>query len=123
MKNEMELIQSRARRLAPYLADFLQNEDSADFDRGQTYKFTYLILKGPRKYFEQFQYGEMQLDRESIQSIYWMLREEIPGPGQLLEAEERILANHNSEVVDYWNRQQRPKVNTYGEQRVIGLSR
>jgi|GEM_PF-5762234 len=117
MTEKRELIQLRAMRLAPFLADYLTFTDSGNFEKGQAYRFTYLTLKGPRAFLQTFQYGELKLDRDSIQSVYWELRGEITGPGQLLPEEEEMIARHNAEVVDYEHRQQI----CHSERRPIGL--
>ena len=122
-QNTRNLIQSRARRLAPFLADYLQHQDSGDWEKGQAYRFVYLLLRGPRAFLEQFRFSDMRVCEEAIQSVYWELRGEFPGPGELLSEERIILRDHNLAAAEYQAKQeQRPPVVTYTE-RVIGLAR
>lgn len=122
-REKRDLIRSRALRIAPFLADYLQNEDPTDWEKGQAYRFCYLLLKGPRAFLNQFRFGDLRLCEEAIQSVYWTLRGEFPGPAELLEAERVILRDHNLAAAEYHARQDRPLASTASQERGFVLAR
>lgn len=91
------MIRKRAQRLAPYLADHLQYQDPSDWVRGQAYRFCYLLLRGPRQFFDAFHHGELHFNLEAIEEVYWEFRSEIEGGG-LLHEEKTIILDHNLAV-------------------------
>ena len=102
------LIESRASRLFPYLADHLTNVDPAAFVEGNGYRYCYLVLKGPKSYLAAFLHGELHIDEDALDSLYWTLRDEIPGPHGLLHEERELLARHGHEVDAWLRRNGRP---------------
>ncbi len=118
-----EIIRTRAARLAPYLADYLQTQDSAAREESYGYKYCYLVLKGPKAYLSAFLHGELHIDEEAVETLFWSLRDELPGPSQgLLHAERQIINQHNREVDDWLKRNERPKpALVYSERRIAGL--
>jgi len=118
------LIESRARKILPYLQDYLSHEDPADPDAGAAFRLAFLLIRGPREFLHAFQHGELHIDPEGCDQVYFRLRHEMPGPGSSLMHEERLLIQaHNSAVDAYLARhERRPPALTYTG-RVIGLAR
>lgn len=118
------MIRSRAERMAPFLADHLTNTDPADYERGHAYRMAYLLLRGPREFLRAFQHGELHLDATAIETVFWELRGEIPGPDGLMPEERALIRDHNAAVDDLLRRKPRTApVVSISERRAIGLHR
>lgn len=123
-KEVKRLILSRAERILPYLADFLSHENSACHLKGSAYRFGYLLVRGPREYLQAFQHGELHIDAEAVEEVYWELRGEMPGPHGLMPDERIILRDHRVAVDEHLSRHQRPgSVVAISERRAISLLR
>lgn len=119
-----ELIRRRAERIGAFAGDFLTYEDPADFERGQAFRWAVLVTKGPRAFLHAFKEGELHLDDTAIESVYWSVRGEIPGPHGLMSEERIIIRDHNGAVDDYLKRSHRSApVIAISERRTIGLLR
>lgn len=64
----------------------------------EAYRFSYLILRGPRKFLETFKNGELLLNFDLISAGYFMLRFDLAGERGLNSEEGKIILNHNEEV-------------------------
>ena len=106
-KESKELIQSRARRLMPYLADYLQHNDPTAYEEGHGYRYCFLLLKGPRAFLQAFMHGELYISPAALERIFWEARGEIPGQHGISLEEREIIARHNHAVDDFLARNER----------------
>ncbi|MGK5083740.1 hypothetical protein WDW37_10590 [Bdellovibrionota bacterium FG-1] len=100
-----DLIRRRAETLFPILRDeLLEVPESPEL--GEAYRFVYLLLRGPRAFLSAFQNGELTLDLESIEEVYWSYRSHLPGMTGLMNEERLIIRDHNTEASDHTARSQ-----------------
>ncbi len=109
-----DLVHARAQRLFPYLNEQL-HYDPVDERLGNAFRFCFLVLQSPRKYLDAFKHGELTIDMELVDDLYWEFRAELPEPGGLMLQEKQIITTHNDEVKKYLG--QAPML------RVVGLGR
>lgn len=96
-----QLIASRAKRLFPFVHNYLRYEDEADPSFGAAFKFAWLLLKGPRDYLRTFGSGELMIDADLVDDLYFQYRHELPGRPGLMNEEKIIVRDHNFEVKKY----------------------
>jgi hypothetical protein len=103
MTKDMKLlIESRARKVFPYLHVYLSHEDPSDPHAGSAFRLSFLLLRGPKEFLHTFRNGEMHIDPEGCDEVYFRLRDEMPGPSAGLMHEERMLIQaHNQAVETY----------------------
>lgn len=73
-------------------------EDEADEIQGEVYRFSYLVLRGPKNFRQAFREGMLYLDREKVYDGYWGWRFDIPGERGLTQDEVSIIDYHNEMV-------------------------
>jgi hypothetical protein len=93
-----ELVLQRAEMLMQLTKRHLLHEDSSDFSMGEGYRFAILLLRGPREFRRLFECGELRLDADALDDLYWRLRLEIPGPSNLMDEERGVIRDHNIAV-------------------------
>jgi hypothetical protein len=91
------LIIQRA-KLVSDLTTKLLMEDEGDDVQGEAYRFSFLVLRGPKSFRQAFQIGKLYLDREKIYDGYWAWRFDIPGVRGLSQDEAIIIEHHNEMV-------------------------
>ncbi|MDD4976751.1 MAG: hypothetical protein PHY93_20515 [Bacteriovorax sp.] len=64
----------------------------------EAYRFSYLVLRGPRIFLGIFGDGDLYLDFDKINNGYFMLRFDLYGKKGLSEEEEQIIDIHNEET-------------------------
>ncbi len=69
----------------------------------ETYKFSYLLLRGPRVFLDTFGAGDLYLQFDKINDGYYQLRFDLFGPKGLTAEEENVIYQHNDEVRDLLN--------------------
>lgn len=73
-------------------------EGDEDESCSEAYRFSYLVLRGPKKFLNAFGAGNLFLDLDAISSTYFMLRFDLVGPKGLTAEEEHVIYIHNEEV-------------------------
>ena len=92
-----QLIIQRAKLISELTCKFLM-EDEGDDIQGEAYRFTFLVLRGPKSFRQAFQSGKLYLDREKIYDGYWGWRFDIPGTRGLSQEEASMIDYHNQMV-------------------------
>ena len=92
-----QLIMHRAKLVNELSSKLLMEDEEVDV-QGEAYRFTYLILRGPKSFRQAFQEGKLYLDREKIYDGYWGWRFDIPGVSGLSAEEASIIDHHNGMV-------------------------
>lgn len=100
------LIERRARILFQLSEDILLHHDDTDEVSGNSFRYSFLVLRRPKLYLQAFKDGALSIDLGLLREACWFFRDHLPGPAQLLECEEKIVIDHNLEV-DQWLRQNR----------------
>ena len=91
-------IAQRAKRVSELCSQLLI-EDEGDEVQVEAYRFTYLVLRGPKSFRHTFQAGSLYLDRGKIQDACWAWRFDIPGARGLTQEEVRMIDYHNEMVL------------------------
>lgn len=87
----------RSKKIFELTSELLM-EDEGDDVQGEAYRFSYLILRGPKSFKKTFQDGTLYLDQNKISDSYWSWRFDIPGTKGLMREEEDIILHHNKQV-------------------------
>lgn len=80
------------------LSSQLLMEDEADEIQGEAYRFSYLLLKGPKNFKSTFEEGVLYLDKEMIRQAFWSWRFDLPGTRGLSQDEMDLIDFHNEQV-------------------------
>ncbi len=91
-------IKERAHAMFSLIRDYLLEEAEPSFELQESYRFSYLVLRGPRAFRDAFEQGELSLDETAINRVYWQFQRDLPGPHGLMPEEEQIIQVHNREV-------------------------
>ncbi len=102
-----DFVRNRAQALFPIIRDQLNNEYELNEEWGHAFKLCFLLLKGPREYFRNFEEG-LVINIPDVDDIFMQLEEYLPGPSGLTIAEKEILKHHNDECKKYY--QEHPTV-------------
>ena len=79
--------------------DYLLEVDASDYDIGEAYKFSYVVLRGPRNFLNAFREGELSLDPEAIRNTLARFRRDLPDQyPDFYHEEEKFIDKHNYEV-------------------------
>lgn len=91
-----EQIFSRAKKIYQLTSEILVEKE--DVIQAETYKFCYLLLRGPKQFKYAFEAGDLWLDESKIHDGYWEWRFDVPGPKGLSDEEVRLIEFHNQQV-------------------------
>ena len=91
-----EQIIARAKKIYQLSSEILVERE--DEIQSETYKFCYLLLRGPKQFKYAFDVGDLRLDESKIHDGYWEWRFDIPGPKGLTDEEVRLIEFHNQQV-------------------------
>jgi len=92
-----QLIIQRAKLISELTCKLLM-EDEGDDIQGEAYRFSFLVLRGPKSFRQAFQAGKLYLDKEKIHDAYWAWRFDVPGTRGLSQEEASIIDYHNQMV-------------------------
>jgi hypothetical protein len=102
--NTKALIERRALQLAKKCEPVLLNEDDTDEIAGAGFRWSYLILRKPKRYLENFRYGNLMIDPTLLNDAFWQYQ--VEGPTGLLFEEKEILREHNEASLTWMNHNQ-----------------
>lgn len=91
------LISQRAKRIYE-LSSQLLLEDETDDVQGEAYRFSYLVLRGPKSFKKAFEHGRLDLEAEKIRDAFWAWRFDLQGPKGLTQEEMDLIDFHNEQV-------------------------
>jgi hypothetical protein len=97
-QNTKNLIQSRAEAIHVFARDYLRFRDETDYEIGEVFRFTALVILGPRRFLERFKEGCLDIDMEAVEQVYWTHQDEMPGQRGLIDEEREIIRELNQEV-------------------------
>lgn len=91
------LIKQRALKIYELSRQLLM-EDESDDVQGEAYRYSYLVLSGPKSFKHSFEDGRLYLEAEKIRDAFWGWRFDLPGPRGLTEDELALVEFHNEQV-------------------------
>lgn len=93
-----EQIQRRAQQIGKIAQNILLYEDETDESAANAFKFSYLLLRRPKKFLENFRDGDLRIDPQLLRDFIWQFQDDIDSPNGLLQEEHEILRHHNEEA-------------------------
>ena len=96
-----DLIEQRARTIGRICERILNFHDETDEVASMGFRWSYLILRRPKRYLEAFQTSDLRIDQSLLEDALWTHGDEVPGPNGLLAEELAILNEHNNEAAAF----------------------